>query len=355
MTRALQNRLALASVKIQNGWDTTPLDTLEPRIELELKRKRPGSSNCGLSDTSSSVSERYVPAGHVDSSPLTAPIFSDDGPKSGSSRSSKRSRHVPAAVPAPFPSRKRPALLQKPRAASHSYRNSWKRSHRLPESSPSYRSHSLRLTTSQHGASLSLVSEVSTVPDGAFSVSHSEDDDSDLPLHPFHRQIRSSPPRIPRTPSPDVARSARLRSRPFNAASRNEDADLLMFLATSPSPAVPGKRMNPPSTPPPAKTPLPSSMLNTPGGGSSHLVGFGAATPGMWADFVNFTPSPAQAAWRTPGAAAKTPLAAREARRRLNFDSLMPPSNGASPELLGAEGKVNGLGMELGGELVSSQ
>jgi hypothetical protein len=71
---------------------------------------------------------------------------------------------------------------------------------------------------------------------------------------------------------------------------------------------------------------------------------------------VNITPSPAQGAWggRTP-AAAKTPLAAREARRRLNFDTLAPPT--ASPNLGSAGGSSTvrgaGLGMELGGELVS--
>jgi hypothetical protein len=57
---------------------------------------------------------------------------------------------------------------------------------------------------------------------------------------------------------------------------------------------------------------------------------------------------------RTP-VAAKTPLAAREARRRLNFDSLLPPT-GESPRLgVDRSGvvKVEGLGMDLGGELVS--
>jgi hypothetical protein len=98
-------------------------------------------------------------------------------------------------------------------------------------------------------------------------------------------------------------------------------------------------------------------MLNTPGGGSSGFVGFGAATPGMafnFADYLNVTPSPAQAAWRTPGPG-RTPIAAREARRRLNFDALMPPTNGSGSDLHSGDNKVNGLGMELGGELVSSQ
>lgn len=87
------------------------------------------------------------------------------------------------------------------------------------------------------------------------------------------------------------------------------------------------------------------------------MAGFN--TPGQqfnFADFVNITPSPAQGAFgsRTPGLA-KTPLAAKEARRRLNFDSLVPP--GGSPVMgtggRGSMTKETGLGMELGGELVS--
>ena len=97
-------------------------------------------------------------------------------------------------------------------------------------------------------------------------------------------------------------------------------------------------------------------MMSTPGVGG-FMAGFN--TPGQqfnFADFVNITPSPAQGVFgnRTPGPA-KTPLAAKEARRRLNFDTLLPP--GGSPNLSnigrGPMGKESGLGMELGGELVS--
>lgn len=91
--------------------------------------------------------------------------------------------------------------------------------------------------------------------------------------------------------------------------------------------------------------------MHTPGG-TNGFVGFN--TPGAsfnFADYLNVTPSPAQGSWKTPGPA-KTPLAAREARRRLNFDGLMPPS----PSVGGVPaGEAKGLGMELGGELVSSQ
>ncbi len=118
-----------------------------------------------------------------------------------------------------------------------------------------------------------------------------------------------------------------------------EGADLLLFLAASPSPANPKKQtggmaaapartgggggMETPSTPPPrmgglGKPALPSSMMTTPGGVSALLT-----TPGLsgfdFSDFVHMTPSPAQKPWKTP--AAKTPLVAI-ARRRLTFDEL---------------------------------
>jgi hypothetical protein len=103
-----------------------------------------------------------------------------------------------------------------------------------------------------------------------------------------------------------------------------EGADLLMYLATSPSPAMSRTRMEPPSTPPPRRDmALPSSMMTTPGGGN-----FFPTTPGQpfdFSDFVNITPSPAQKPWKTPLAfssvktpTAKTPVSLT--RRKLTFD-----------------------------------
>ena len=99
--------------------------------------------------------------------------------------------------------------------------------------------------------------------------------------------------------------------------------------------------------------------MSTPGGGAA-FPGFGLQTPSTnlnFADFLNMSPSPAQvnSSWNRTPVAGKTPVAAREARRRLNFDSLLPPTND-SPRL-GMDrsriGKVESLSMELGGELVS--
>lgn len=367
MTRTLQNRLALANVKIKNGWESLSLDAIEPVVDVELKRKRPGSSNEAMSDASS-VSERFYHPGLLDSSPLAAPIFSDDirrsGSRSGSSHSqNKRPRYDQARYPASSNHTR-----NKVRTTTAS--SNWKNSFQLPESSPVYHRRHARFGRT-HVPSLSFVSETSTIPDHPCSPLLSEDDDEDLPITSFqiNRSHRSSPPRAPRTPPPDVARSARLRQSGFNAAGAaregktgEDDANLLMYLATSPTPARPGdtkSQMLAPSTPPPKSTPLPSSMMSTPGGGGAHYTGFGLATPSTnlnFAEFLNMTPSPAQvgASWnRTPIAGgAKTPAAAREARRRLNFDNLHPPS-GEGPHMSSYIGKVEGLGMDLGGELVS--
>jgi Whi5 like len=359
MTRVLQNRLALANVKVKHGWENLSLDSIEPKIELELKRKRPVSSCGPLSDTSSSTSDRFYAISNVDSSPLTAPLFSEDIGRSASTNG-KRVKYQPQV-------RSRPASSShnRTKVRTGSIRaTSWKSNYHLPQSSPVYHNRHVNFGAVSHAPSLSFVSETSTIPDDNL-LSHSEDDDEDLPTLSFQRSgrpshVRSSTPRMPRTPSPDPVRSARLRSKPFDnnnsrrSTNNEEGADLLMFLAASPSPAQP-RRHNAPSTPPPKSTPLPSSMMNTPGGSGAHFFGFGATTPGMgfnFADYVNVTPSPAQVPWRTPGPT-KTPLAAREARRRLNFDTLLPP--GASPSLGNPDVKVQGLGMELGGELVSSQ
>ncbi|KAF1976998.1 hypothetical protein BU23DRAFT_565156 [Bimuria novae-zelandiae CBS 107.79] len=368
VTRTLQNRLAFANVKIKHGWQDLSLDHLEPRVDVELKRKRPGSSN-GTMSNASSVSERFYQDGILDSSPLAAPIFSDEIGRSGSrssnhshqsyhSQQSKKLRYTKSFTNYPGTSNHNRAKVRTSTTASHS----WKNSFQLPESSPVYHRRHARFGRVQHAPSLSFVSETSTVPD-PHSPLLSEDDDDDLPVSSFQINksfVRSSPPRVPRTPPPGLARSARLRQNGFTAAGAaregqkgEEDVGLLMHFATSPSPARPGDlkpHMLPPSTPPPKSTPLPSSMMSTPGGGP-HF-GFGLQTPNAnlnFADFLNMSPSPAQVnpSWNRTPIASKTPIAAREARRRLNFDTLLPPTSD------GRVNKVEGLGMDLGGELVS--
>lgn len=239
-------------------------------------------------------------------------------------------------------------------------RSAWKKDHALPESSPIDRTKHARFPPN-HVSKLSFISEGSTVPDSPPSPAHSEDDDTDLPVHSFHMshstRITSSPPQ---TPPPDrrMRRTHKLNNVAWSRTPKHgeEGVDLLMYLANSPTPANGRNAKNivqPPKTPECKPTPLPSSHM-TPGTGGAGFLGFGPTTPGTtnfnFADFVNVTPSPAQGPWtRTPGTA-QTREVGSSARRRLNFDTLMPPTS--SPTMT-RQIKSEGSGLELGGELIS--
>lgn len=355
MARKLQDRLALASYKAQHGQESLSFNDVEARLEQTLKRKRPSSSVETYSNSSSSSSEHQMSYCGLASSPLTGPMFSDDIRSSGNSKiSRKRMIYQSTAIDLAVKSEKRIRSHSMAPPQFESSRTSWKSSHNLPESSPTYhRQESLHQFSSSHAPNLSFTSEVSTAP-GSPPFRHvSEEEDADVPTRSYRMNSSAYHSSPPRTPPPTRSRAARQRK--GNAAGE-EGADLLLYLATSPSPANSGVRSSrvfAPSTPPSNNQALPSSMMSTPGMG-------GFNTPGQqfnFADFVNVTPSPAQGAFlgsRTPGLP-KTPLAAIEARRRLNFDSLAPP--GGSPNLSnigrGSISKDSGLGMELGGELVS--
>lgn len=365
MARKLQDRLALAKFKTKRGWEGLDINAMEPHIEQELRRKRPISSAGTLSDSSSNVSDQRCLSEALASSPLSAPIFSDEVHRPGSSGAFRQRGVFQQTFVDPDSnsgSRKRVRVRADSMAAPnlHVSRTSWKSTHNLPESSPVYHRQHAHFPVS-HGANLSFLSETSTIPDSPTYGTGSDGEDQGLPLHSFQISssvIHSSPPRTPPPNRARVTRHRKANAGGCEPAIGEEGADLLLYLATSPSPANPVMRARvvPPSTPPSHHAALPSSMMLTPGGGG-FMAGF--STPGQqfnFADFVNITPSPAQGAWgsRTPGIA-KTPLAAREARRRLNFDILVPPTSG-SPNLhslsRSAGGKETGLGMELGGDLI---
>ncbi|KAL8928541.1 MAG: hypothetical protein Q9208_001775 [Pyrenodesmia sp. 3 TL-2023] len=351
MARKLQDRLAFASYKTQNGLDNYSLDLVEAHLENTLKRKRPAPSISTSSDSSSTTSDRHSLSGPLTSSPHTAALFSDDFPTSTNSHSFGRRSGYRSNAP---PNR---GLADYKRSRTQSMapplidvsRRSWKGAHNLPESSPGLQQ--LAHFPSSHAANLSFASDASTIPNTP-SFGPVSDDKIDQSFSLSTSHFRSSPPC---TPPPTHSRRSRTFKR--NAAGE-EGAELLMHLATSPSPANQGLKsnMHPPSTPPSDHQALPSSMM--PMSGASGFLG-GLNTPGQnfaWADFINVTPSPAQGAFgnRTPGLP-KTPLAAKEARRRLNLDAL--GSSAGSPTLSnigrGSTPKNTGLGMELGGELVS--
>ena len=352
MARKLQDRLALANYKAQNDLEGMSFAVVEAHLATVTKRKKDASSIAASSDTSSTSSDHQFFSNALDSSPITAPFFSDDTYELQGAKVDRRRFYGPLSSDSHPEARKRLRTHSMAPPLLEPSRSTWKAAHNLPDSSPVYHRQTSKFSTSQ-GPNLSFVSGTSTVPDTP--PMGSQDDRQEPSHHSFTintSNFHSSPPR---TPPP--TRSCATRKRKGNAGAE-EGADLLLYLATSPSPANPGRksRVPAPSTPPTNAQVLPSSMMSTPGLGG-FMAGF--STPGTqfnFSDFVNVTPSPAQGAFgnRTPGLA-KTPLAAKEARRRLNFESSAPPS-GTSSHVhrgRGSTGKETGLGMELGGELIS--
>ena len=347
MARKLQDRLALANYKAQHDLANMSFALIEATM---LNRKRDASSIAASSDTSSTSSDHRFFSHTFDSSPISTPFFSADayGPQAAK-KNRCQTLHEPLDPDSHAGARKRLRTQSMAPPPTESSRSTWKAAHNLSGSSPIHRRQSSKFSTS-HGPNLSFVSESSIIPNSPpFG---SQEDNRELSRHSFGMNTSKFHASPPRTPPP--TRSSAARKRKGNAKAE-EGADLLLYLATSPSPAKPGAkpRTFAPSTPPSAAQALPSSMMSTPGA-SAFMAGFD--TPGQqfnFADFVNITPSPAQGAFgsRTPGPP-RTPLAAREARRKLNFDSLLPPSGSPKPGH-GGRGKEAGLGMELGGELVS--
>lgn len=330
---SLQDRLGLAKVKYQNG----RLHPLEPNqhrgTQGFLGSERPSDSS---SDFSRSRCETPLT-----SPPLRTSTYSKELPRSSHNRHAAtfNSRVMQPMLSASRKRLRSDSITDQPAKVP---RTSWKSSYQLPESSPGFN----RVPLKRHqflppAPSMEAIPE----PSSPYRTLSDDENDPDLPAYSFRNvssMVSSSPPR---TPPPRHARNDR--------NWQNEDgADLLLYLANSPTPGnVAGKtqpRDFPPSTPPSQHAVLPS-LTPTPGGGGV-FPNFGTPSqPFNFADFVNVTPSPAQVPWggRTPGGPGRTPLAARDARKRLNFDNLMPPS-GESPRTRGHE---TGLALQLGGEL----
>ena len=239
-------------------------------------------------------------------------------------------------------SRKRVRSASTTAADSLSQSTDWKHNSGLAHSSPA-------LSRTGHGFDTATMPRPSHEDSPMFDV-HSDDEDHDVQLSSFAEPsssiISSSPPR---TPPP---------SRRLHTTSKQSGADLLLYLANSPSrsPAINVTHISSsskelPSTPPSQHTHLPSSVINTPGQ-SLGLFNGALHTPGPnfnFADFCNVTPSPGQAQWgrRTPGPS-KTP--ALLSQRPLNFDSLHPPTS--SPNLQRKPPTSQGLALQLGEELM---
>jgi hypothetical protein len=377
MARKLQNRLALAQFKAKHGWEDLTLDLIEPKVEEHLRRQRPSSAGDILSDSSSSTASDFqYPRALLSSSPLKAPIFSD-AVNSSSSSTGHRKRTYNASFQHPSStggSRKR-FRSSPPVSRSLSYSHtSWKDQHHLAQSSPIKPRKASHFTTTAN-PNLSFYRGTGTIFEeplnsATFSQSTTSDDDDDLlPMHSFKmpsQDIRSSPPRTP----PPMRGRASLGRRHPNGKTTNgkseEGADLLLYLATSPSPANPSarSRLHPPQTPPSRNPALPSSMMTTPNGGSGLLAAFGIGgssgggpvTPSQafdFADFVNITPSPAQNAWSKTPRTVRTP--ATVARRNAAFEAFamgQSPRDGLRRQQFSPGGRL-GAGLGLGGDLLS--
>lgn len=324
MARRLQNRLALAQFKTKRGWEDLTLDTIEPKLEEELRRKRLSEGDL-LSDSSSSTSDLPIPTRALMSSPLKAPFFSDAiGSSNGSTGHRKRTYMASFDYVASSPSKRYRGspTAYKSFASGHA---AWKDSHQLAQSSPLKPRRQQHFTTST-GPNVSFFGGSRQMAAGGLLTSPnyaapSDDDEDLLPAHSFQPRVaRSSPPSTPPMRGRRYVERQDQTGRGQGASTGEEGADLLLYLAASPSPAM-KTRMEPPSTPPPRnKMALPSSMMTTPGGGNPFQ-----STPGMpfdFSDFVHMTPSPAQKTWKTPNAlaGAKTPLGM--ARKHLTFDDL---------------------------------
>lgn len=314
-----------------------------------FRRKRPSSAGDMLSDSSSSASDFQYPRQLRSSSPLKGPIFSD-ALNSSNGSTGNRKRTYNASFPHPSTGHRKRLRSSPTAGRSLSTHTAWKDQHQLAQSSPiKARKHS-HFTTSA-GPNISFSRGTASNNHGIHSSFVASDDDDDLlPMHSFkmpaHTTFRSSPPRTPPTRTRQIPSRRTNPNTARNTNSKDDGADLLLYLATSPSPAQhtrASRSMQPPSTPPSRALALPSSMMTTPGGG---IPNFGnPQTPDRnweFSEFLNITPSPAQPSgkWaRTPGG--RTPAAATSTRRMFGV--------GASPRI-GTPGR--GLGMQLGGELL---
>ncbi|ETN43081.1 uncharacterized protein HMPREF1541_02239 [Cyphellophora europaea CBS 101466] len=300
VARNLQDCLAFASFKAQNGWQDRTLRSIEPEVAEHLKRKRPTFEEDLPSDDSEDILPSNSSAGsHLGRRPNTGTFKIPEKPYT---TSRKRVRSASAT------------------AAEHELPSNWKHDNGLAQSSPT-----LGRTDSTDFDSASLPQH--TIEDSPMFDVHSEEEDHETGLgHEPSSSIISSPPR---TPPPAHRRLA---------TSKQSGADLLLYLANSPSrsPAVNVAHISssakPPSTPPSQHTHLPSSVMNTPGNNLSLFNG--ALTPGQsfnLADFCNVTPSPGQAPWggRTPGLA-KTPS---RLARPMDASRKMPTSQGLALQL----------------------
>ncbi|KAK7746008.1 hypothetical protein SLS53_002730 [Cytospora paraplurivora] len=335
MARRLQSRLALAQFKAKRGWEDLSLDAIEPKYEEELRlrkaairRKRMVDGEI-LSDSSSSTSDMPYPTRALMSSPLKATLFSDAiGSSNGSTGHRKRTYISSFDADANLASSPAKRYRVSPTAhKSASNHVTWSDNHHFTQSSPIKPRRQPHFKTST-GPNVSLFPS-STRLGRSFSspnpnfAAPDEDDEDLLPAHSFQiNSDRASPPSTPPMRNRRLAPNNVDKVGGNYEESREEGAQLLLYMKSSPTPAAlaPRSHMEPPSTPPPKHLGFTPQAMTTPNLNNPLFP----HTPGQafdFADYLTFTPSPAQKSWRTPNAysSAKTPRSV--ARRRLEaFD-----------------------------------
>lgn len=307
-------------------------DVVEAQHALQSPKKKrrinTGGSVVSSSDSSSTTTDENAFSIFQESSPGTGPLFSDDTYPMTEPRNRPTSHFTLEGTPTVRARRVTRKTVGSGLGDAFSLENTttWKSSTTFCDSSPLQQRFHPDFRTAA-GPNISFNSPPFP-PASPSPVSEAE-----LPVHSFQQRAGSPP----RTPPP-------ARRKTHTNTHTSEGAQLLMHLASSPTPAGKDSSSFPPQTPPRGLGNTPNGMLDA----SPSMFNFNTPGPTFnLAEFCNVTPSPAQAAFggpRTP-AMNKTPGGLSSTRRALDFDSLMPPS--PSPA------RVKGLNLELGGKLVS--
>ncbi|KAK9466067.1 hypothetical protein V1512DRAFT_287120 [Lipomyces arxii] len=377
ITRQLKSRLALASFKTKRGWENLALDTIEPRVAEEVARRKSSPVNGHTSHANASLSSP-INSKSVSTFPLP-PLPTKLHQQVSNQLPSIRKQH---RANGPLDMRKRARTLSHDNKTATSSYMPWKSGGddddadsihgyspqaqaalRLNQSSPVYpgivSSNMTRYSTSydhhDHRQSfrptLPSTASINRMSKGSpTKAKHSGAHNQAIGKR--HRRNKSSVNSVGSAMSVISSASttsmsggsAHRHSPPHTPPSRTyslyeknqgfsrtgeEGADLLMFLATSPSPA---QRSSFAHTPHQIRSSHPSSMATPPSHqrsansvsiGTPLLSGPSGAPPQTpsqgfnFSDYVNniFTPSPAQVQW------SRTPIIT-PARRRLNFDQI---------------------------------
>ncbi|BFZ56302.1 hypothetical protein PYCC9005_003347 [Savitreella phatthalungensis] len=272
ITRALKDRLEIAQHKISRSWQNLPLNAVESRMAREAEDAARKSERESSASTSAPGSITSDPAG-ARQRPLSRDrdfLVPDLPVRARPHNHNEPTIHVPAP--------NRPVMSQsiaRAAAAANGSSASGHPSHRI---SPlkRYRSDSLEADSPELGSSPLKYHASATSNGHGHGVGHG---------HPIARHM--TPPLAPSTPPPLSAGRGLPHTRSHSSfkPDTEEGADLLLFLATSPSPARPkrtsARALEAFSSPPPMRG---SSQVNTPIGQAFNL-----------SEFLNFTPSPSQA------------------------------------------------------------